>query len=105
MNGVKGEFEPIGNTELIKDVVQVVLYSLLRDEHLLGNFLILVALSDQDDDLALTLTELGALPGGLSIGMGSGEFRQARQTDESRPPSCWNRARFRQRKPCECFFQ
>ena len=46
MNGVKGEFQTIGNAELIENVMEMVLYGLLSDEHLLGNFFVLVALGN-----------------------------------------------------------
>src|SRR5215469_6303950 len=54
MDGVQREFEAIGDAQLIEDVVQVVLYRLLADEHLLGHFLVLVALRDQLNDFALS---------------------------------------------------
>ena len=47
MDGVEGQLEPVGNAELVEDIVQMVLDGLLADEHLLGDFLITEALADQ----------------------------------------------------------
>src|SRR5579859_5089109 len=66
VDGVKSQFQAIGDAKFIEDVMQMVLHRLLADEHLLGHFLVLVALCDQSDDLALTRrkrTALAALAG------------------------------------------
>ena len=60
VNGIQGQFQPVGHTELIEHIVQVVLHGLLRDEHFFGDFLVLIALGNQDYDLALALAQLGA---------------------------------------------
>ena len=57
MNRVQREFQPVGNAELVEDVVKMVLNRLLADEHLLSHFAVLVALRYQAYDLALALAE------------------------------------------------
>src|SRR5579875_3230034 len=44
VNGVESQLEPVGNAQLVEDVVQMILHGLFRDEHLLSNLLVLVAL-------------------------------------------------------------
>ena len=46
VDGVERELKAIGNTELIEDVVQVILDGLLADKKLLADFLIAEALRD-----------------------------------------------------------
>ena len=53
VDGVERQFQAVGNAQLVEDVVQMVLHRLLADEHLLGHFLVLVALRHQRDDFAL----------------------------------------------------
>ncbi len=38
MNRVECEFQPVGDAELIKDVMQVIFYGLLADEQLFADF-------------------------------------------------------------------
>ena len=61
MNGVEGQFQPVGNTQLVEDVMQMVLHRLLTDEHPLGHFFIFEALCHEHDDLAFAMAESGAL--------------------------------------------
>ena len=53
VDGVERQFQTVGNAQLVEDVVQVVLYRLLTDEHLLGHFLVLVTLGDQRHDFVI----------------------------------------------------
>ena len=62
VNRVKREFQPIGYSELVEDVVQMVLDRLLADEHLLRHFPVLIALRHQPDDFALALAQRRPLP-------------------------------------------
>ena len=55
MNGVKRQFQTVGNAEFVENVVQMVFHRLLADEHPLGHFLVLETLRDQHDDFALAL--------------------------------------------------
>ena len=57
MDGVERQFQPVGNAQLVEDVVQMVLHRLLADEHLLGHFLVLEALRHQRHDLPFALAE------------------------------------------------
>src|SRR5207237_3264015 len=57
VDGVERQLQPVGNAQLVEDVVKVVLHRLLADEHLLGHFLILESLRDQHHDLTLALAE------------------------------------------------
>src|SRR5271165_3903265 len=52
MDRVQRQFEAIRYAEFVEDIVQMVFHRLLTDEHLLGHFLILVALRDKLNDLA-----------------------------------------------------
>jgi hypothetical protein len=47
MNGVEGEFETIGDAELVEDVVEMVLDRLLGDEKFFANFLVAETLRDK----------------------------------------------------------
>src|ERR1700722_19023521 len=47
MDGVEREFEAIGNTEFVEDVVEVVFDGLLADEELFADFLVAETLSDE----------------------------------------------------------
>ena len=57
VDGEKSQLQAVGNAELVKDVVQVVLDGLLADEHALGDFLVFEALRNQLDDLLFPLTQ------------------------------------------------
>src|SRR5689334_24114501 len=61
MNCVEREFEAVGNAELVEDVMQVVFYRLLADEHLLCHLAVLVALGNKTDNLTLALAERAPL--------------------------------------------
>jgi hypothetical protein len=52
---VKGKFETIGNAELIKNVMQVILDCLFADKELFANLLVAVALSDQLHDFLFSI--------------------------------------------------
>ena len=54
MDCVERQFEAIRDTELVKDVVQVILYSLLADEEPFADFLVVKALSDELNDFHLS---------------------------------------------------
>src|ERR1700730_14476049 len=57
MNCVERQFEAVGNAELVKDVMEVILYGLLANKELFADFLVLKALSDELDDFHLTVAE------------------------------------------------
>jgi hypothetical protein len=61
VDGEQGQFEAIGDTELLEDVVEVVLDGLLADEELFGHLFIAIALGHELDDLALAVAERGSL--------------------------------------------
>jgi hypothetical protein len=46
VDGVKGQFQAVGDTKFIENIVQVILYGLLADEQLFADFLVAVALGD-----------------------------------------------------------
>src|SRR5580658_2619878 len=74
----------VRHTQLVKDIVQVVLHGLLADEHLLSHFLVLVALGDQLHDLALALAQrrpLASLASAATAGKiaGGGELPHDRR--------------------------
>src|SRR3989442_13849932 len=57
VNGVKGEFEAVGDTELVEDVMEMVLDGLLGDEKFFADFLIAEALGDALDDFFFAVAE------------------------------------------------
>jgi hypothetical protein len=57
VDGVKGEFEAIGDAELIEDVVEMILNGLLGDEKFFANFLVPETLSDELNDFFLAVAE------------------------------------------------
>src|ERR1035437_4537234 len=57
MDCVERQFEAVGDTELVKDVVQVILYGLLADEELFSDSFVLKAPSDELDNFQLAVAE------------------------------------------------
>ena len=57
MDGVKSEFQAIGNAKFVKDVVEVIFYGLLGDEELFADFFVAEALGDQLNDLFFAVAE------------------------------------------------
>ena len=55
MDGVEGEFEAVGDAELVENVVQVVLHRLLADEKLLADLAVVEALRHELNELALRI--------------------------------------------------
>ena len=49
VHGVQSEFKPVGEAELVEDITQMVLYSLLADEEFFTNFFVAEALGDMLD--------------------------------------------------------
>jgi len=70
VDGVKGQFQTVGDTEFVEDVVEVVLHRLLADEHLLGHFLVLVALGDEAT-ISRSRWEADCAPAALGPGPGT----------------------------------
>ena len=62
VDGVQRQFETVRHAQFVEDVVQMVLHRLLADEHLLGHFLVLVALRHECDDFTLALAERRPFP-------------------------------------------
>src|SRR3981189_1657652 len=57
VNRVEGEFEAVRDTELIEDVVQVILDGLLRDEEFFSDFLVAETLGDELNDFFFAVAE------------------------------------------------
>jgi len=57
MDRVQREFEAVGNTELVEDIVQVILDGLLGDEEFFANFLVAKALCDELDDFLFPVAQ------------------------------------------------
>src|SRR5437016_14356100 len=77
MNGVERQLQPVRDAQLVEDIVEMVLDGLFADEHLLGHFLVFIALSNQLYYLAFTLAEgrsLAGLPGTAADLTGRGEL-------------------------------
>jgi hypothetical protein len=54
---IKGEFEAVGDTELVENIVQVILYGLFADEKFFADFLVAEALSDELHNFFLAVAE------------------------------------------------
>jgi len=61
MNGVEGKFKAVGYTELIEDIVKMVLHGLFADEKFFADFLVPVTLRNQLDDFLFAVTQQGFL--------------------------------------------
>ena len=59
MDSVERQFEAVGNAELVKDIVEVVLYGLFADEELFADFAIAEALGDELNDFLFAFAEEG----------------------------------------------
>src|ERR1039457_4667749 len=57
MDCVECQFEAVGDAELVKDVVQVILYGLLTDDEPFADFFVLKALGDELNDFYLAIAE------------------------------------------------
>src|ERR1700674_3356426 len=57
MDGVEGKLKPVGDAELVKDVMNMIFDGLFANEKVLANFLVTLTLRDQSHDLAFTITE------------------------------------------------
>ena len=55
VDGEEGQFQTVGDTKFLEDVMKVVLHRLFADEELLGHFLVAIALRHQLDDFALAI--------------------------------------------------
>jgi hypothetical protein len=65
VDGVKREFQAIGDAQLIENIVQVILHRLLADEHLFSNLFVPEALRHQTDYLSLAKAERSIFFGGV----------------------------------------
>src|SRR6185312_5183265 len=61
VDGVKRQFQPVGNAELIENIVQMILDRLLADEQTLGHVFVLETLRDQSHNFALPRAQSGAM--------------------------------------------
>ena len=50
MDSIEHQFEAVGDAELVKNVVKVILYGIVADEELLADSFVLKALSDELDN-------------------------------------------------------
>src|SRR5437660_7683598 len=57
VNGVQGQFEAVGDAELVEDVVQVVLDGLLGNEKLFADFLVAETLRDELNNFFFAVAE------------------------------------------------
>src|ERR1039457_7074138 len=57
MDCVERQFEAVGDTELVKDVVQVILYGVLADEEIFADFFDVKALCDLLNNFHLAVAE------------------------------------------------
>ena len=57
MDGIEGQFEAIGNAELVEDIVKVVFYGLLADKELLADFPVAESLGDELHDFLFAIAQ------------------------------------------------
>src|SRR5260370_5272362 len=57
VNGIQRQLEAVGDAELVKDIVQVILDGLFGDKKLFANFLVAEALGDELNDFFLAVAE------------------------------------------------
>jgi hypothetical protein len=57
MDGVKRQFQAIGNAEFVEDIMQVVFYGLLADEELFADFLVPETLGNELNDFFFAIAE------------------------------------------------
>ena len=57
VNGVQRQFEAVGDAELVKDVMQMILYGLLTNKEFLADFLVAKALCDELHNFLLAVAE------------------------------------------------
>ena len=57
MDCIESQFEPVGDSDLVKDVVQVIFYGLHANEELFSNFFVLKALGDELNNFHLAVGE------------------------------------------------
>jgi len=68
VDGVEGEFEAVGNAELVEDVVEMVFDGLFGDEKLFANFFVAETLGDQLDDFLFAVAEKRLFAARTSVG-------------------------------------
>src|ERR1035441_6691936 len=57
MDSIEHQFEAVGDAELVKNVVKVILYGIVADEELLADSFVLKALSDELDNFQFAIAE------------------------------------------------
>ena len=57
VNGVQGQFEAVGDAELVENVVQMIFYGLLGDEKLFADFLVAETLRDELNNFFFAVAE------------------------------------------------
>src|SRR5579863_788067 len=78
MDGVEGQFETVGNSEFIENIVQVIFHRLFADEELLADFAIAEALCDELNDFFFAVAQqrlFAALTGLRRLLEGVNHFR------------------------------
>jgi len=78
MNGVKGEFEAVGDAELVENIVEMIFDGLFGDEQLFADFLVAETLRDELNDFFFAVTEqrlFAARAGFAGFGKGLHHFR------------------------------
>ena len=57
VDGIQGQFEAIGNTQLIEDIVEMVFYGLFADKELLADFSVAESLGDELHDFLFAIAQ------------------------------------------------
>ena len=68
MDRVEGKLKAVRDAELVENIVEVILYSLLRDEKLFADFLVAETLGDELDDFFFPVAEKRLFATGAGLG-------------------------------------
>jgi hypothetical protein len=74
MDCIERQFEAVGDAELVKNVVEVILYGLLADQKSYTAFLVVEALDDELDDFLLAVADERLSASGFGCGEGLDHF-------------------------------
>jgi len=104
MDCIQRQFEAVGDAELVKNVVEVILYGLLADDESYADFLVVEALANELDDFLLAVADerLSATWSGFGSGEGVDHFGVLRLSNQI-SPACTRRMLFSSTSVADCF--
>jgi len=69
VNDVESKLQPVGNAQLVKEVVQAILDRMFAKEKLLANFPVVIALHHQLNDLFFAVAQQRLVPPRAAVGV------------------------------------